>query len=192
MLTRSSDKKSATITPNPTFDEQKRLVRSELGDAMSLDDDTFTHSLYDHVAPESAIDTFLKKSRFYSLAQRRWRLPRSCSKLLDKDFHTPFLNIFSSVVKHFWWDSTTPGMREVVDTHAIDIPHRETNSVIHHSRPSLVIKAEGPSFQRPYTEPGEQRQKVGYSNIAACIDIYVDGNEPSISDQLIKATIYAR
>jgi hypothetical protein len=95
-------------------------------------------------------------------------------------------------VKHFFRGSTAEGTREVVSTHTVDLLHREANSVIHHSRPSLAIKAEGSSFQHPWTEPGEQRQKVGYSNIAACIDIYVDGNEPSISDQLVKATIYAR
>ncbi|KAJ2913694.1 hypothetical protein MD484_g6741, partial [Candolleomyces efflorescens] len=192
MLTRSSDKQKATATPDPAFDAQKRLVRSELGDAIGLEDDSFICSLYHHVAPESAIDAFLKKSRFYSLAQRRWKIPRSCSKLIDKNFHTPFLHVFSSIVKHFYPSSTAQVEREVVDTHTIDLQHREASSVVHHSRPGLAIKAEGPSFQRPYTEPGQQKLKIGYSNIASCINIYVDGKEPSISDQLTRATIYAR
>ncbi|KAJ2914317.1 hypothetical protein MD484_g6091, partial [Candolleomyces efflorescens] len=183
---------SATVTPDPTFDEQKRLVRSELVEAISLEDDAFTFSLYHQVAPESAIDGFLKKSRFYSVAQRRWKLPRSCARLIDQNFRTPFRNVLSAILKHFFAGSTTPASREIVDTHTIDLQHREANSIIHHTRPSLVIKAEGPSFQRPYSKPGEHQQKVGYPNIATCIDIYVDGKEPPISDQLVKATIYAR
>ncbi|KAJ2913149.1 hypothetical protein MD484_g7249, partial [Candolleomyces efflorescens] len=149
-------------------------------------------SLYHQTAAESAIDSFLRKSRFYSLTQRRWKLPQNYSKLIDTNFHTPFLNIISGILKYFHGDRTARGAREVVDTHTIDIAHREANSVVHFSRPGLVIKAVGPSFQLPFTKPGEKRQKVGYSNIATCIDIYVDGNVPPIREQLVKATIYAR
>ncbi|RXW15763.1 hypothetical protein EST38_g10095 [Candolleomyces aberdarensis] len=192
MRTRSSEKRDKTVSLDPKFDEQRQLVLSELGGVISLDNDTFIRSLYHCTAPESAIDTFLKKSRFYSLTQRRWKLPRSCAKLLDDDFHISFLNIFSSILKHFWRDSVAQRTREVVDTHATDLRHREATSVIHHSRPSLVIKAEGPSFQRPYTISGDKQHKVGYSNIAACIDIQVAGNESPISDQLVCVAIYAR
>ncbi|KAJ2936678.1 hypothetical protein H1R20_g423, partial [Candolleomyces eurysporus] len=192
MRTRSSDKKGTTISLDPTFDEKKSLVLSELAEAVGLDDDICIRSLYHHVAPESAINTFLKKSRFYSLVQRRWKLPRSCSKLLNKDFHTPFLNVLSSILRHFLRDSTAERTREVIDTHAIDLRHREANSVVHYSHPSFVIKAEGPSFQLPCAIPGEKQPKVGYCNVAACIDIYVGGNELPISDQLVRATIYAR
>ncbi|RXW20941.1 hypothetical protein EST38_g4922 [Candolleomyces aberdarensis] len=192
MRTRSSEKKKARVSLDPTFDEQRRLVLPELGEAIRLDDDTFIRSLYHHVAPQLAIDTFLKKSRFYSLTQRRWKLPRNCCKLLNDDFHTPFFDVFSSILKHFWRDPTAHGTREVVDTHTSDLQHREADSIIHHSRPSLVIKAKGPSFQLPYAKPGEKQSKVGYSNISACIDIQIDGNALSISDQLVRATIYAR
>ncbi|KAJ2913166.1 hypothetical protein MD484_g7250, partial [Candolleomyces efflorescens] len=192
MLTRSSSKKSATTTPDPTFEEQKRLIRSELVDAISLESDSFTSSLYHQVASESAIDRFLKKSRFYSVAQRRWKLPHSYTKLIDQNFYTPFLNVFSAILKGFSSGSTSHVTREVVDTHTIGLQHREANSVVHHSHPSLVIKAEGPSFQRPYTDPGKEQKLVGYPNITTCIDIYVDGKEPSMSDQLAKAGIYAR
>ena len=192
MRTRSSEKRGKTVSLDSNFDEQKQLVLSELGGAISLDDDVFISSLYHHVASESSIDAFLKKSRFYSLTQRRWKLPRSCAKLLDGNFYAPFIKVLSSILKEFWRESGAQGTREVVDTHATALLHREANSVIHHSRPSLVIKAEGPSFQLPYTKSGETPQTVGYSNIAACVDIQVDGNESPISDQLVRVAIYAR
>ncbi|KAJ2926453.1 hypothetical protein H1R20_g10639, partial [Candolleomyces eurysporus] len=170
MRTRASEKRDKTVLLDPKFDEQKQLVLSELGGVISLDNDTFIRSLYHRTAPESAIDTFLKKSRFYSVTQRRWKLPRSCAKLLNDDFHNPFLNIFSSILKHFWRDSAAQGTREVVDTHATDLRHRES----------------------PYTTPMDKQHKAGYSNIAACIDVQVDGNELPISDQLVRVAIYAR
>jgi hypothetical protein len=72
-----------------SFDKQKKVVLPELGEAISLEDDTFIYSLYHHVASELAIDVFMKKSRFYSLAQRRWKLPRSCTKVLDNEIYGP-------------------------------------------------------------------------------------------------------
>ncbi|RXW20928.1 hypothetical protein EST38_g4918 [Candolleomyces aberdarensis] len=192
MRTRSSEKRDKTVSLDPKFDEQKQLVLSELGGVISLDDETVIRSLYHHVAPESAIDTFLKKSRFYSLTQHRWKLPRSCAKLLNNDFHTPFLNVLSSILKHFWGDSAAQGTREVIDTHSTDLQHCEADSVIHHSRPSLVIKAQGPSFQLPYTKPGETQPKVGYSSIALCIEIQAEKDEIPIFDQLVRVAIYAR
>jgi hypothetical protein len=192
MRTRSSDKKTKPVSHDPTFDEQKRLILPELGETISLKDDTFIRSLYHHIASESTIDAFLKKSRFYSLTQRRWKLPRSCTKLLDNDLCTPFMKVFSSILKHFWSDSPAHATREMVDTHATGLLHCEADAVTHRSHPSLVIRAEGPSFQLPRVDPGEAPPKVGYSNMTSCIEIQVDGNELPISDQLVRVAIYAR
>ncbi|KAJ2913152.1 hypothetical protein MD484_g7263, partial [Candolleomyces efflorescens] len=192
MRTRSAGQANTNFALEPTIHEQRRLALAELRDAISINDEDFIPFLFQNMAPELAIDTFLRKSRFYSLSQRRWKLPRSCAKLLDKDIHTPFLNILSSILKYFLGEITAEVTRELVDTHATDLRHREPNSTLHHSRPSLVIKAEGPSFQLPSTEPGQTLQKVGYCNIATCIDIQVDGSEFPISDQLVRATTYAR
>jgi hypothetical protein len=193
MRTRSSDKKNKPVSYDPTFDQQKQLILPELGEAIGLEDSTFLRSLYHHIAPESTIDTFLKKSRFYNVTQRRWKLPRTCTKLLDNDLCTPFLNVFSSILKHFWSNSSAHGTREVVDTHATGLLHCEADAVTHHSCPSLVIRAEGPPFQLPSrANPGEAPMTVGYSNITSCIEIQVDGNEFPISEQLVRVAIYAR
>ena len=80
----------------------------------------------------------------------------------------------------------------MIDTHSIPLLHRETDGVTHHSSPSLVIRAEGPSFQLPRANPGEGSPNVGYSNVASCIDIQVDANKTTIAEQLVKVTIYAR
>ncbi|KAJ2914315.1 hypothetical protein MD484_g6093, partial [Candolleomyces efflorescens] len=191
MRTRSSNKQNKSAY-DPAFDEQKQLVLPELQEAIGLEDDTFIRSLYHHIASELAIDTFLKKSRFYSLTQRRWKLPRSTTKLLDNNFCTPFLRVFSSILKHFGGDSLAQGTREVVDTRSTWLQHCEVDAVDHHSCPSLVIRAEGPSFELPKTTPGKTPMRVGYSNITSCIEIQVHGNEVPISDQLVRVGIYAR
>lgn len=191
MRTRSSDKKAKTLNRN--FDRVKLFVQPELEEVISLEDDSFPRSLYHHLASDSAVDEFLRDSRFYSLTQRRWKLPSSRAKLLDGDFFTPFLKVFSSILQHFWNDSSVRNTRSVIDTHATDIPHYEQGSdSLNTSRPSFIIKAEGPSFQLPYTRPGETPVDVGFSNVAACIEIQEQRNESALSEQLTRVAIYAR
>jgi hypothetical protein len=192
MRTRSSTKKTHPSSSNPNLAQQKDLVTPELGEVIDVEDDAYPRSLYHHIAPESAIGDFLKKSRSYSLAHRRWKLPRSCTKLLNEDYYTPFLNVFSSILKHFWNDSTAHGARTVVDTHSIDLPHCEPDPTTHSSRPSFVIKAEGPSFQLPDSEPGQNQLYTGFSNITACIDLQLQHNAMPVAEQLIRVAIYAR
>jgi hypothetical protein len=172
--------------------EKKQLVASELGDVVKLSDHSFARSLYHDLASESTIDSFLKKSRSYSVTHRHWKLPRNCAKLFDNDFYTPFLNVVSSIVKHFWSDAWARSTRQVVDTHVTDLQHSETDHQFHCSRPSLVIKAEGPSFQLPRIAAGARPAGIGFSNISSCIEIQVEGEESSVTEQLLHVAVYAR
>ncbi|KAJ2912010.1 hypothetical protein MD484_g8405, partial [Candolleomyces efflorescens] len=61
---------------------------------------------------------------------------------------------------------------------------------IHH--PSLVIRAEGPSFQVPVAHFGRRLSKIGFSNVASCIEIQVEGPELPATEQLAQMAIYAR
>jgi hypothetical protein len=164
----------------------------DLTGAICLDDTTFARSLYRGLASESSIDMFLKKSRSYSTKERRWKLPRNCTRLFDRDFYTPVRNVVSSILNHFWKGVITEGKRQVVDTHATDLQHSEADPTTHHSRPSLVIKAEGPSFQIPLPKSGEKPAKIGYSNVASCIDVRMEGDELSVDEQLVRIAIHAR
>ncbi|RXW23023.1 hypothetical protein EST38_g2833 [Candolleomyces aberdarensis] len=172
--------------------EQRELIMIELEGAYQLEDNNFARSLYHDLASDSAIDSFLKKSRFYDITQRRWKLPQSFTKLLDSNPCAPFFNIVSSIVKHFWHDATAEGTRRVVDTHATDLPHIERRYPNHSSRPSIVIKAEGPSFQLPQTKTGDILAKLGFSNVAACIEIQAEGSELPTLEQAIRVGTYAR
>ncbi|KAJ2912079.1 hypothetical protein MD484_g8337, partial [Candolleomyces efflorescens] len=193
MHTRSSTKKAQPGSSlDRNLEEQKSLVTPELGEAISLEDDAYPRSLYHDIAPESAIGDFLKKSRSYSWANRRWKLPRSCTKLLNEDYYTPFLNVLSSILKHFWNDSTAQGSRTVVDTHLTDLPHCERNPTTHSSRPTFVIKAEGPSFQLADPKPGRNPLSPGFSNITTCIDLQLQHNAMPVAEQLLRLAIYAR
>jgi hypothetical protein len=164
----------------------------DLAGAICLDDATFARSLYHGLASESSIDIFLKKSRAYSTKERRWKLPQNCTRLFNRDFYTPVRNVVSSILKHFWKDATTQGKRKVVDTHATDLQHSESDPATHKSRPSLVIKAEGSSFQNPLPKPGEPGANIGFSNAASCIEVRAEGDEFPVDEQLVRATIYAR
>ncbi|KAJ2919615.1 hypothetical protein MD484_g793, partial [Candolleomyces efflorescens] len=193
MLTRSLHKHALLASLRRTLDEQRQFVLPELGEVVSLEDDTFSRLLYHHVASESAIDDFLRKDRSYSLKQRRWRLPRSGTKFLDKDFYTPFFNVLTSILAHFWNEPTVRGTRKVVDTHATGLPHYELDreSARHWSHPTFVIRAEGPSFQLPITQAEETPTDTGFSNVTACIDVHTQDHTP-VSEELTRAAIYAR
>ena len=192
MQTRSSTRRNKIPSASPSLIEQTRLVMPDLAGAICLNDTTFARSLYHDLASESSIDNFLKKTRSYSLKERRWKLPRNCTRLFDRDFYTPVRNVVSSILKHFWRDATTQGTRQVVDAHATDLQHSEADPPAHRSRPSLVIKAEGPSFQLPLPRSGETPEKIGFSNIASCIEVRMEGDELPADQQLVHTAIYAR
>ncbi|KAJ2914983.1 hypothetical protein MD484_g5411, partial [Candolleomyces efflorescens] len=194
MKTRSLTKRANSMSESDTkgFLEKKKLVLPELGPVVELKSDSFVLSIYRDLASDSAIDNFLKTSHLYSLSERRWKLPRDYSKLIDANVYTPFRYIISSVVKHFWRDASRECSREVVDTHATALPHSSEDPPTHTSIPSLVIKAKGSSFQLPYRGVAGLTAKIGFMNIAACIEIQVKDNELPVLDQLAQAAIYAR
>ncbi|RXW12603.1 hypothetical protein EST38_g13250 [Candolleomyces aberdarensis] len=192
MRTRSFAKQAEATSVDETLAEQKPLIVLELGEILELGDTSFARSLHHDLASDSAIDSFLKKSRFYNLTQHRWRLPRNYTKLLYGDFYTPFCNIFSSILRHFWRNESAQGTRRVVDTHNTPLRHSKAENPSLTSRPSLVIKAEGPSFQLPDTEPGQKPAQVGFSNVAACIELRAEGDNFPVSEQLVRVAIYAR
>ncbi|KAJ2914089.1 hypothetical protein MD484_g6304, partial [Candolleomyces efflorescens] len=191
MRTRASTKQAESAQWDRFSEAKKQLVMPELTEAVYLQNASFARSIYHELADESVIGAFLKKTRCYSLTQRRWKLPRSFTKLLDGDCHTPFFDIISSIIKHFWTDAVAQGTRQVVDTHATDIWHSKTDGLAHKSRPSFVIKAEGPSFQLPKMLREGKVVKLGFCNIASCIEVQVDSTE-STSEQLIRMAVYAR
>ena len=192
MHTRSTSKNPKATLPDRALEHKKELTLPELGEVVELEDASFAHSLYHDLASDSAIDGFLKKSRVFCSTERRWKLPQSYTKLIDDNFYTPFHNVISSVVRHFWRDAFAGKTRQVLDTHDTDLRHCEQDPSSHSSRPSLVVRAEGPSFQQPTTAPGAKPSKVGFSNIASCFEIQVDGDELPAAEQLVRVSIYAR
>ncbi|KAJ2914096.1 hypothetical protein MD484_g6317, partial [Candolleomyces efflorescens] len=175
------------------LDEQKALVASELQEVVELEDNSFSRSLYLELASDSAIDSFLKKSRFYSLTGRRWKLPRDYTKLIsDSNCLLPVFNVVASIVKWFWASATAEGHRQVLDAHATDLGHWKDDPPSHTSRPSFVIQAQGPSFQLPSRAPGEVQGKFGFSNIAGCIEVNVGDDDVPVDEQLARVAIYAR
>ncbi|KAJ2914980.1 hypothetical protein MD484_g5412, partial [Candolleomyces efflorescens] len=193
MNTRSSTKRpKRTSASDDAFKEKKKLAMPELGPVIELEGDSFARSLYQDLASDSAIDDFLRTSRFYSFPERRWKLPKVYTKLLDANYHTPFCNVVSSIVRGFWRDASREGSRKVLDTHATELQHGVEDPSTHTSRPSLVIQATGASFQLPDTEKSKPRAKIGFSNISTCIELQVEGDERPVSEQLAQAAIYAR
>ncbi|RXW14697.1 hypothetical protein EST38_g11159 [Candolleomyces aberdarensis] len=191
MRTRSSTKQAEAALVDETLTEQRYLIVQELGAGLELEDTSFSGSPHHDLASDSAIDGFLKKSPFYNVMQRRWKLPWNYTKLLYGDF-IPHSATFPPILRHFWRNKSAQGTRRVVDTHNTNLQHSKADSPSLNSRPSLVIRAEGPSFQLPDTEPGQKPAQVGFSNVAACIELQAEGNDFPASEQLVRAAIYAK
>ncbi|KAJ2914090.1 hypothetical protein MD484_g6303, partial [Candolleomyces efflorescens] len=192
MQTRSTAKKTRTAPYEQISEEQKRPVLPELQEAIQLEKTSFARSLYRDLACDSVINNFLKKSRSYSITQRRWKLPHSYTKLVNSDTYAPMRSVVSSIVRHFWPAAVARGLRQVVDTHATDIQHDDAEFSSHTSRPSISIIAQGPSFQFSQTRPGSIPAKIGFSNMASCIELQGDGEEMPVESQLARAAINAR
>ncbi|KAJ2915001.1 hypothetical protein MD484_g5405, partial [Candolleomyces efflorescens] len=182
--------------------DEAKLVLPDISGAIRLDDTTFARSLYCDLAAESSIDAFLEKSRSYNTKERRWKLPQpqNYTRLfLDREFYiTPVRNVILAILKHFRSGVINGGRRRVVDAHSTELQHCEGDiATSHKSRPSLVITAEGPSFQLPPVDSSGQKAplKVGWSNIASCIEVAISEDDeelPRVKEQLVRAAIYAR
>ncbi|RXW17157.1 hypothetical protein EST38_g8693 [Candolleomyces aberdarensis] len=168
--------------------EQKKILRNELEPPIELSkDSTFASSLYHHLASSKKITEFLEATEVYK--KGRWVLPRSDKNLQEEKMYEPLVKILEAIIQWFWENDAALGIREVINTHLTNLPHKESVSTTNASRPDISVKAEGPSFQLPHKHT---TKAVGYSNIITFFEVKVTNKGWTSEEELLQIAVYVR
>ncbi|KAF6760880.1 hypothetical protein DFP72DRAFT_1165973 [Ephemerocybe angulata] len=164
---------------------QRKIAVSDLHDLPTVDAAYFK-GLYEGVISDRKIKDFLASSSFYDHDRKRWSdLPRAAGD--EGELYAPFLHLISAVIGSL---GNAKGSRQVVDTHNTDFAHMNDPTNI--SKPTMAIRATGPSFSEPPPKKGTPRtaNAIGFENVSSVFDIR---READVSDSDVDhLTVYNR
>ncbi|RXW14928.1 hypothetical protein EST38_g10920 [Candolleomyces aberdarensis] len=163
-------------------DVLNRVLAQELGADTPLSNSDWAGSLYAELVSESALETYLQKSEVYE--GRRWiNIPEDPSH--RSELNEPLCRVINSVVQHFG-PRKKKASREAVSVSANSFKFEPIGSTKHSSSPDIVVKASGPSFSPP------KGARLGFSNVAACIDTRLEEDANNVLNHLSEMAIYAK
>ncbi|KAF5341004.1 hypothetical protein D9611_006099 [Ephemerocybe angulata] len=164
---------------------QRKTAISDLHDLQTVDSAYFK-GLYEGVISDRKIKDFLASSSFYDHDRKRWSdLPRAAGD--EGELYAPFQHLISAIIGSL---GNAKGSRQVVDTHNTDFAHMNDPNNI--SKPTMAIRATGPSFSEPPTKEGTARtgNATGFENVASVFDVR---READVSDSDVDhLTVYNR
>ncbi|KAF6760864.1 hypothetical protein DFP72DRAFT_804773 [Ephemerocybe angulata] len=160
--------------------EQRRAAISDLHDIVTVDGSCLK-DFYKAAASDRRIKNFLTASALYDYGTNTWTgISREVRD--EKTLRASLVKVIKTIVAGL---GNMKGSREVVDTHHTAFPHCEEASQT--SKPSISIKATGPSFSEPWVPQGAKRvpNATGFSNVATVFEVKrdVDATEAAV-DQL--------
>ncbi|KAF6760858.1 hypothetical protein DFP72DRAFT_881589 [Ephemerocybe angulata] len=160
--------------------EQRRAAISDLHDIVTFDGSCLK-DFYKATASDRRIKNFLTASALYDYGTNTWTgISREVRD--EKTLRASLLEVIKTIVAGL---GNVKGNREVVDTYHTAFPHCEDASQT--SKPSISIRATGPSFSEPWVPQGANRvpNAVGFSNVATVFEVKrdVDATEAAV-DQL--------
>ncbi|KAJ2919822.1 hypothetical protein MD484_g596, partial [Candolleomyces efflorescens] len=170
-------------TRNLTPDEQRRLIRAEIGEPSDIPATKMEDILkqYSNVTTDEELEGYLAKTAFYK--NGTWKLPRR-KKMTEKQLYGPMRDIIDDIMSEFYH---SPDRKTVVSS-GKRFYHQESPATNHYSSPNVIIQGKGPSFEYPHRGTGS-----GYSNTASCIEIKLDtdiGSTPAV--HVPQVGIYSR
>ncbi|KAF6760873.1 hypothetical protein DFP72DRAFT_843148 [Ephemerocybe angulata] len=160
--------------------EQRRAAISDLHDIVTVDGSCLK-DFYKATASDRRIKNFLTASALYDYGTNTWTgISREVRD--EKTLRASLVKVIKTIVAGL---GNVKGSREVVDTHHTAFPHCEDTSQT--SKPSISIRATGPSFSEPWVPQGAKRvpNATGFSNVATVFEVKrdVDATEAAV-DQL--------
>ncbi|KAJ3523795.1 hypothetical protein NMY22_g11280 [Coprinellus aureogranulatus] len=175
------------------FEVLKRVVLMELGNSIELVDESYAKDLYADIVDDKKIKAAFKKIGYsprkkYGGGLGRWNeIPDAASK--ESELYPIFLKITSSVMETLG-TLDKKNTRTAVDTHSMHFTHLDNST--HYSKPDISILATGPSFELPYAKPGATKPTIGYTNIAAFMEVKREGDEGTDEDLIQQTGVYSR
>ncbi|KAJ2919897.1 hypothetical protein MD484_g612, partial [Candolleomyces efflorescens] len=153
---------------NLTPDEQRRLIRAEIGEPGDIPATKMEDILkqYRNVTTDEELEGYLAKTAFYK--NGNWKLPRR-KKMNEKQLYGPMRDFIDDIVSEFYH---SPDRKTFVSS-GKRFYHQESPATNHYSSPNVIIQGKGPSFEYPHRGT-ERYPSLGYSNTASCIEIKLD------------------
>jgi hypothetical protein len=153
--------------------------------------DAYPHELFKDVIDPHEVETFLHGADCYSVPQGRWTTPNTSS--VPEVLVNSIFNIIRSIVGRFA-NSKEPGVeREVVNTFYAP-GCSGTNAWGYRASPTLLVRATGPSFERPPpSNPQEPSPyELGFSNMSTYFSIKPESESPPDKEIVDEMESYAR
>ncbi|KAJ2915918.1 hypothetical protein MD484_g4505, partial [Candolleomyces efflorescens] len=192
---------AASFIVEAMLETQREMVADEVSGVFTFKQGFYT-SLCPDILEDEEIDAFMRASPLYDWEARQWTgIPaaHSSSSCLTKPELIEQLSLIISAVMEEFGNSTT---RKAKDTSRVKLFHEmaDSESARHYSSPSLVIVAEGSSFELPPpnhsvdgVEEGEP-QLIGFTNITTCIEVaqYADLSDDNFLKENATHGVYAQ
>ncbi|KAF5341214.1 hypothetical protein D9611_006102 [Ephemerocybe angulata] len=153
------------------LEAQKKSAVADLGEILTVDGSCL-QDLYKGTASDRRIKNFLTASSLYDYNTKSWTgvppVPRDETKL-----RVWFTKVIKMIIDGL---GNVKGTREVVDTSHTTFAHCEEPTQT--SRPSISVRATGPSFAEPWVPNGGKRipNAVGFSNVATVFEVKRDAD----------------
>ncbi|KAF5341020.1 hypothetical protein D9611_006111 [Ephemerocybe angulata] len=159
------------------LEAQRKSAVADLGEILTVDGSCL-QDLYKGTASDRRIKNFLTASSLYDYNTKSWtgvlRAPRDETQL-----RVWFTKVIKTIIDGL---GNVKGTREVVDTSHTTFAHCEEPTQT--SRPSISVRATGPSFAEPWVPNGGKRvpNAVGFSNVATVFEVKpdADANEAAV------------
>ncbi|KAJ3549036.1 hypothetical protein NMY22_g1035 [Coprinellus aureogranulatus] len=171
--TASSRSPLAKSTRNPRTSKRRHTelweATEELGHRVHEVQDSEARTLYRGLSSEDQISSFLETDESgYTADRGLWAiLPEDPAG--EHELCNSFTKIFNAAIEFFHPCISAGVTRVAIDTHELSMAHDNGR---HFTKPSICIKATGPSFEIP--ERAAQPNGVGYTNITSAIDVKLD------------------
>lgn len=151
-----------TASPTPTW-------KSELGRRTSAYPDDYVFSQYHELASEQSIREFLVAEPLWNSDQKEWiAVARATS---SEALRVAVRDVVEAIIQNFGSRLANSSVTRNACITRRRFPHRDYYHTERGSRPPIVIKASGPSFEDPIGTSPETVPEVGYTNAASCFNV---------------------
>ena len=182
-----SNSKKNPRTSKEKEDEQHEIIVRELGKNVFGVPVEWARALYRSMARDDEIKEFAKSEiSGLDIDRNLWASiptdPTDASEVRES-----IIKVASTILGHFYPSSPDGVERKVVDSHRTQLVHDNGK---HYSQPAVAIQAKGPSFEVP--EHANGPNALGFTNVAAVIEIRLDDAKGSRRQQAEQLAVYCR
>ncbi|KAF6760845.1 hypothetical protein DFP72DRAFT_843121 [Ephemerocybe angulata] len=153
------------------LEKQRKAAIDDLHRMVTVDGDCLK-DFYKNSASDRQIKRFLTASSLYDYRSASWT-DLAMGAQSKSDLHARFFKVIRVILEGL---GSVRSSRKVVDTRDIRFAHYEDSTQA--SKPSMSIKATGPSFAEPRTLGAvpPSSNAVGFSNVTSVLDVELDAN----------------